>query len=212
MEITKKMIGVAVWRMDMRCNKGIQPFHVDVMTASSTLIRCSTRLLRPAEPKRAAWTFLILPPDASAKLPSRGMVPVEGTLNGSPFRATLSPDGKKSHWMKVEKKLRLSAGAEAGDEVKLELSPSADQPEPDVPAELRSALKADAKAYATWNDITPAARRDWVQWIESAKKEDTRVRRIDGACNMLASGKRRVCCFDRSGYFSKGLSAPKAAE
>ena len=38
------------------------------------------------------------------------------------------------------------------------------------------------------------ARRDWILWIVSAKQEETRRRRIENACDMLASGKRRPCC------------------
>ena len=45
-----------------------------------------------------------------------------------------------------------------------------------------------------------------------AKQAKTRRQRIDSACEMLASGKRRVCCFDPTGYYSKGLCAPTAAE
>jgi hypothetical protein len=55
------------------------------------------------------------------------------------------------------------------------------------------------------------ARRDWIQWTTSAKQPETRTRRIKNACSMLAGGKRRVCCFDRSGLDSESLSAPKAA-
>jgi Bacteriocin-protection, YdeI or OmpD-Associated len=55
------------------------------------------------------------------------------------------------------------------------------------------------------------AHRDWIHWITSAKEEETRARRIKNACSMLAAGKRRVCCFDRSGFYSNSLSAPKAA-
>jgi hypothetical protein len=62
-----------------------------------------------------------------------------------------------------------------------------------------------------WADITPIARRDWIQWITSAKQAQTRARRIGNACDMLAGGKRRVCCFDRSGYYSNALRAPRAA-
>lgn len=62
-----------------------------------------------------------------------------------------------------------------------------------------------------WNDTTTLARVDWVHWIVSAKQAKTRAQRIESACEMLASGKKRVCCFDPSGYYSKALSAPKAA-
>ncbi len=81
-----------------------------------------------------------------------------------------------------------------------------------VPPVLQAALAgAPVKAREVWEDITPIARRDWIHWITSGKKAETRVKRVQTACSMLASGKRRACCFDRSGMYSKSLSAPKAA-
>jgi hypothetical protein len=176
-------------------------------------IRFKAKLLRPAASAKAdSWTFLILPKDASAKLPSRGMTAIEGTLNGFSFQATLEPDGQRSHWLKVDRKLREAAGAAAGDAVTLEIAPTTEEPEPAVPADLRKALAAAApKARALWSNITPIAHRDWIHWITSAKQPETRTRRIKNACSMLAAGKRRPCCFDRSGFYSKSLSAPKAA-
>jgi hypothetical protein len=175
-------------------------------------IRFKAKLLRPADQKDASWTFLILPKNASAKLPSRDMTAVEGTLNGFPFQATLEPDGQKSHWLKLDRKLREDAGARAGDVVALEIAPAANGPEPEVPPDLRKALAAaTAKAKQLWSEITPNARRDWIHWITSGKQAETRVRRIKNACSMLAAGKRRPCCFDRSGFYSKSLSAPEAA-
>jgi hypothetical protein len=180
---------------------------------TKTLIRFKTKLFRPAESEKAgSWTFLILPKNASAKVPSRGMTAIQGTINGVPFQATLEPDGQKSHWLKVERKVSEAAGAEAGDVVALEIAPAAKEPEPEVPADLRKALAAAApKARALWSNITPIARRDWIHWITSAKQSETRTRRIKNACSMLAAGKRRVCCFDRSGFHSKSMSAPKEA-
>jgi hypothetical protein len=137
------------------------------------------------------------------------MTTVEGTINGFPFRATLEPDGQKSHWLRVNRKLREAAGADAGDVVTLELAPIA--LEPRVPPDLRKALAAAPKAWALWSDITTNARTDWIHWIVSAKRPETRARRVANACSMLAGGKRRVCCFDRSGFYSKSFSAPKAA-
>jgi Bacteriocin-protection, YdeI or OmpD-Associated/Domain of unknown function (DUF1905) len=178
-----------------------------------TTIRFKAKLFRPAKSEKAdSWTFLVLPKNASAKLPSRGMTAIEGTINGCLFQATLQPDGQRSHWLKVERKLSEAAGAEAGDVVTLEIAPAAKEPEPTIPADLRKALAVAApKARALWSDITTNARRDWIHWITSAKQEETRARRIKNACSMLAAGKRRVCCFDRSGFYSKSMSAPKAA-
>ena len=180
-------------------------------TTAST-IRFSATLFRPVTTAKAvAWTFLTLPSEASARLPSRGMTSVEGTFNGVAFKATLEPDGQGGHWLKVNQKLRQSAGAQGGDSVSMEIAPVAEEPEPRVPADLRKALAAaHPKARAAWSDITPVARRDWIQWIESAKREETHVKRIDNACDMLAKGKRRPCCFDRSGMYAKRLSCPLA--
>jgi hypothetical protein len=175
-------------------------------------IRFSATLYRPvAAAKAVAWAFLRLPEEASAKLPSRGMTSVEGTFNGLAYRGTLEPDGQGGHWLKVDRKLREAAGAEPGDVVSLEIAPVAEEPEPTVPADLRTALAAaDPQTWAVWSDITPVARRDWIQWIESAKREATRLKRIENACDMLAKGKRRPCCFDRSGMYAKSISCPVA--
>ena len=181
----------------------------DSKTASK--IRFSATLFRPAATAKAvSWTFLTLPKEASSKLPSRGQTSVEGALNGLAFRATLEPDGQGGHWLKVDRKMREAAGAEAGDVVTLEIAPVAEEPEPRVPADLRKALAAAPKARALWSDITPIARRDWIHWIVSAKQAETRARRIRNACDMLAKGKRRPCCFDRSGMYAKSMSCPVA--
>ena len=180
------------------------------MTKNASKIPFKAKLLRPAESEKdGSWTFLILPKSASAKLPSRGMTAIEGTINSVPFQAVVEPDGQKSHWLKVDRNLREAAGAHAGDIVTLEIAPASKEPEPTVPADLRKALAAAApKARELWSDITPNARRDWIHWITSAKQPETRARRIKNACSMLAAGKRRPCCFDRSG----SLSCPVADE
>ncbi len=183
------------------------------MSRTASNIRFKAKLLRPAAPEKgSAWTFLVLPKAASAKLPARAMTSVEGTINDHPFAATLEPDGQGSHWLKVGSALRKAASAEPGDEVALEIRPAEHEPEPKVPSDLRKALAAAPEAKAMWDDITPVARRDWIHWITSPKRPETRVRRVDNTCDMLASGKRRACCFDRSGMYSKSFAAPRAAD
>ena len=194
--------------------KASKPRTVRALRDSITAprIRFRATLHRPmAATKPVDWTFLTLPSQASAKLPSRGQVTVDGTVNGVTFQATLEPDGQGGHWLKVERKLREAARTEPGDVVSLEISPVAKEPEPKVPADLRKALAAaHPRVRAAWSDITPVARRDWIQWITSVKREETRAKRIAVGCDMLAKGKRRPCCFDRSGLASKSFSCPVA--
>ena len=65
----------------------------------------------------------------------------------------------------------------------------------DAPADLADALATDPQALATWTDITPLARNEWICWIESAKKAETRRKRIDWGRENLHEGKRRPCCW-----------------
>jgi hypothetical protein len=177
--------------------------------ATASAIRFTARLLQPEKPAKGA-AFLVLPATASAKLRTRSALTVEGTINGHAFRALLQPDGQKSHWLQVTAAMLKGAAARAGDDVTVEVAPSAKEIETRVPPDLRKALASAPRAKALWSDITPTARRDWIQWIVSARQAETRARRISNACDMLAGGKRRVCCFDRSGFYSKGMSAPRA--
>jgi uncharacterized protein YdeI (YjbR/CyaY-like superfamily) len=73
--------------------------------------------------------------------------------------------------------------------------PTGEESEPRMPTDLRKALAAASKARAQWSDLTPIARRDFISWIDSAKQLETRRRRIERACSMLAAGKRRPCCY-----------------
>jgi hypothetical protein len=166
------------------------------MIAAVSTIRFTARLIQPqATEKIGSSTFLTLPKNASTKLPSRGMTMVEGTINAFPFRAALEPNGKGTHCLKVNKALRDAAGADAEDTVAVEIARAGEEPEARVPMDLRKALAAAPLAQASWADITPIARRDWILSIISAKQPETRMRRIEKACDMLASGKRRLCCF-----------------
>lgn len=181
------------------------------MTDTASEACFEARLLRPESPGTdASWAFLVLPKEASDILPRRGRASVEGTLNGHAFVATLDPDGQLSHWLRVEQWLYEAADATVGDTVKVVIRPVASEPEPKVPPDLEKALDACPEAQTTWSDTTVVARLDWIHWVESAKQTATRARRVATACDKLASGKRRVCCFDQSGYYSKSLSAPKA--
>jgi uncharacterized protein YdeI (YjbR/CyaY-like superfamily) len=65
----------------------------------------------------------------------------------------------------------------------------------DLPDDLRRALDADSRALATWEVITPIARNEWICWIESAKKIETRQKRIAWGRENLSEGKRRPCCW-----------------
>ena len=64
-----------------------------------------------------------------------------------------------------------------------------------VPSDLREVLTADPDALARWEDITPLARNEWICWVESVKKAETRRNHIERVRSQLKEGQRRPCCW-----------------
>lgn len=143
------------------------------------------------------WTILRLPEKASRKLPSRGQVAVQGTINGHGFQTVLEPDGSSGHWMRIDAKLQQAAALGAGDKAALEIESLPVWPEPTVPHDLGRALKAaPQKIQDLWSGITPMARWEWVRWVSATQNPETRRRRVEVSISKMKSGKRRPCCFN----------------
>lgn len=64
-----------------------------------------------------------------------------------------------------------------------------------LPADLKNALTASAKAFSVWQDITPLARNEWICWVTSGKLAETRNIRIQKAISKMSGGMRRPCCW-----------------
>ncbi len=162
-------------------------------------IRFETKLFKIKD-----WTILKLPNEASAKLPTRSMTMVSGTLNGVPFKTLLEPDGKyapgktPSHWFKPDEKLLENAKASVGDTVQVSLEPTKEWIEPEVPEDMKKALSTSKEAENLWKDITPSARWDWVRWVRAVKTDETREKHLRVMLDKLNKGMRRPCCFNRN--------------
>lgn len=64
-----------------------------------------------------------------------------------------------------------------------------------VPADLKKALLSDSAAREKWEDITPLARNEWICWITSVKKPETRAQHVARVCSELKEGIHRPCCW-----------------
>lgn len=65
----------------------------------------------------------------------------------------------------------------------------------DLPDDMRKSLRADAKALAAWEDITPLARNEWICWVTIVKKPETRAEHVERLVAQLKEGIRRPCCW-----------------
>jgi hypothetical protein len=155
------------------------------------------------------WTLLRLPEIASGKLPSRGQVAVQGTINGHGFQTVLEPDGYSGHWMRIDGTLQRATALSAGDTATVEIELLEDWPEPNVPQDLEAALAAAPQTIQDlWEDITPMARWEWVRWVNATGNPDTRKRRVEVSVSKMKSGKRRPCCFNLAGCTDGRLIEP----
>lgn len=152
-------------------------------------------------------TILRLPDDASKTMTSRGQVAVVGTINGHEFKTVLEPDGNWGHWIRITDELQKAAGIKAGDTATIEITPTKDWPEPEVPADIAQALEmAPEKVKGKWQDITPMARWEWIRWVNSTGSTDTRAIRIEKTVSKLNATHRRPCCFNLAACTDPSLS------
>ena len=147
-----------------------------------------------------------LPEVASEKLPSRGQVAVKGMINGKGVQTVLEPDGYWGHWLRVDAAMQ-AAGIGEGSKLSLELTPTKDWPEPDVPEDLATVLgSAPEKVQAKWRDITPMARWEWIRWMNATLSQETRAVRLEKTISKLNGKHRRPCCFNLAACTEPKLS------
>jgi hypothetical protein len=112
-------------------------------------------------------------------------IPVLATVNGQEARVTLVPAGGGRYRVQLNTALRKAAGADAGDQVSVTLRLDRESRDPAVPADLRAALKENAEARKVFEKLTPAYRRHIVVWFDSARRVDTRIRRLGFVVDFL---------------------------
>lgn len=148
-----------------------------------------------------------LPTNVSNKLPSRGQVAARVVIDGHSTDTVLEPDGRKGHWLAIDEELRQAIGVQDGEDITVEIRLRSGWPEPKVPRDFQAALNAASpEIQASWHDITPMARWEWVRWINSTNVVDTRARRIEVSIAKLNNGKRRPCCFNLASCTDPTLS------
>ena len=69
-----------------------------------------------------------------------------------------------------------------------------------MPVDLQKAITSYSKIKELWEDITPLARNEWICWVISGKKSETRDIRIKKALSKMKSGMRRPCCWAGCGH------------
>lgn len=131
------------------------------------------------------------PFDVEKTFGMRGRVPVRGTLNGAPFRASVFKMGGE-HFMVVNRHLRAASGVKGGETVPVTVERDDEPRVIEPPADFARALKGNKDARATWDKLSFTHKREHVQHVEDAKKPETRQRRIEKSIASLAAGRKEA--------------------
>jgi hypothetical protein len=116
--------------------------------------------------------------------------PVVATVNGYTWRTSVARMGGE-FMVGLNKEVRTGAGVQAGDTVSLELKLDSEPRTVEVPPALADALDADPEAKTTFEGLAFTHRKEFARWIEEAKREETRARRVTQALDMIRTGRTR---------------------
>lgn len=141
-------------------------------------IAFSTELIKERNSVR-----LCVPADLAETLGTARLLPALITINGQPVRATLHKMGD-TYMTAVNKAVQQQVGATAGDTVTVTIEPDAEDRIVDLPDDLTTAL-ADEGVRDAFDRLTPFRQREMVKAVVSAKKPETRARRIRQAVDQL---------------------------
>ena len=132
-------------------------------------------------------TGLQVPDDVVAALGGGRWPPVTVTLGGYGYRTTVAPMGG-AFWIPLAAEHREAAGLPAGQEVDVRVELDTAPRETPLPEDLAAALDDGARAF--FDGLAPSHRKEWVRWVEEAKKPETRAARVEKTAEALRAGRR----------------------
>lgn len=136
-----------------------------------------------------SWTYLVVPGAAATALGGAARIPVHAEVEGVPFRSSVMTGPADRRYLVVNGEVRDKAGVSAGDDVRVRLAPDDAPREVEVPGDLAEALSGNAAAQQTFAGFSYSRQREYVTWIEGAKRTETRKRRVEQAVERLAEGR-----------------------
>jgi len=116
---------------------------------------------------------------------------VKAVIEGIPYRGTLARMGSERHILIILKGIREQVGKTFGDEIKITVEADTQPREIGIPRELLKELKKDKDAKSVFDKLSYTHQKEYVAWINEAKKEETRQNRVLKAVEMLNQKKTR---------------------
>lgn len=133
---------------------------------------------------RGGGAGVVFPYDVQQEFGTRGNVPVKATLDGAPYTGSLMNCGAMGHTLGVLKGIREQIGKGPGDTIDVVVWKDDAARTVEIPAAFKTLLKKEG-LLAGFEKMSFTHRKEYVRWIEEAKKEETRQRRLEKAVALL---------------------------
>jgi len=117
-------------------------------------------------------------------------VKIKALIEGEPYRGTLVRMGGPEHLLLVLKDIREKIGKSFGDEIEIELEEDIEPRQVEAPQDLKDVMESDPEALEFFKQLSYTHQKEYVQWIEEAKQDQTRQSRILRTVELLKQGKR----------------------
>jgi hypothetical protein len=135
------------------------------------------------------WTYLTVPPEVAARLGTAARIPVVAEVEGVSFTSSVMTGPEQSRYLVVNRSVRDQAGVTEGDTVSVRLRVDTAERRVEAPSDLTEALAAAPTARETYEALSYSRQKEYVTWIEAAKRPETRQRRLAKALDLLAEGR-----------------------
>ena len=134
---------------------------------------------------KGSWTYVVVPFSVEKAWGSKARVPVLGCINGFAIQSSLMPQGDGTHYLVVNKAMQTGAKAQPGDEVEVSLELDMAQRMLALPVELEDVLAEHPEVAKLFQQFSYSHRKEYADWIATAKQAETRQRRAAKAVEMI---------------------------
>ncbi len=140
--------------------------------------------------KDGDMAYIAIPFDVEEIYHTKGQVKVKATFNGHPYRGVMANMGMGSHIIGVRKDIRAAIGKQVGDVIDVTVEKDEEERVVEVPEELIRLLAKNQKAKTFFDTLSFTNRKEYAVWISSAKKEETKAKRLKEVVPKLLAGKK----------------------
>jgi hypothetical protein len=140
--------------------------------------------------KKMDIAYIAIPFDVEKVYGTKGQVKVRVTFDGHPYRGVIANMGTGCHIIGVRKDIRKAIGKEVGDVVNVTIEKDEEERIVEVPEDLETLLSKNRQAREFYDSLSFTNRKEYALWISSAKKDETREKRLKDALTKLLAGKK----------------------